>query len=202
MPDYPLPLQDLIDAFGRLPGIGPKSAQRIAFHLLSAGSQESHRLADAIRAADERLGPCQRCGNVAEGEECPICADPSRDPTVLCVVEESRDLIAIERTREFKGRYHVLGGAIDHLRGQGPEQLRIADLLRRVRDERVGEVILATNTTVEGDMTALYLAKELAQIEGVTVTKLSAGLPVGADLEYADEMTLGLALSGRRAVQQ
>jgi len=199
--EYAPPLQELIDAFGRLPGVGPKSAQRIAFHLLAAGSVESQRLADAIRHASERMTFCQRCFNLAEGAECPICANPSRDATVLCVVEEPRDVVAIERTREFKGRYHVLGGAIDHLKGIGPERLRIAELVRRIGDEGVREVILATNPNIEGEMTALYLAKML-EVADVAVTKLSSGLPVGGDLEYADEMTLGRALEGRRAVER
>ena len=201
MIDYALPLQELIDAFGRLPGVGPKSAQRIAFHLLAAGAPESTRLADAIRHATERMSPCERCFNLAEGPECPICANPSRDGSVICVVEEPRDVVAIERTREFKGRYHVLGGAIDHLKGIGPEQLRIGELVRRIVDEGVAEVILATNPNIEGEMTALYLTKVL-DAPGLTVSKLSSGLPVGGDLEYADEMTLGRALEGRRVVER
>jgi recombination protein RecR len=201
VPEYALPLQELIDAFGRLPGVGPKSAQRIAFHLLAAGPTESQRLADAIRHASERMSFCERCFNLAEGPECPICADPGRDATVLCVVEEPRDVVAIERTREFKGRYHVLGGAIDHLKGIGPEQLRIGELVRRIGDEGIGEVILATNPNIEGEMTALYLTRML-DVPGLVVTKLSSGLPVGGDLEYADEMTLGRALEGRVAVER
>ncbi len=201
MPEYAPPLQELIDAFGRLPGIGPKSAQRIAFHLLAAGEVEAQHLADAIRQASERMSFCQRCFNLAEGPECPICANPARDATVLCVVEEPRDVVAIERTREFKGRYHVLGGAIDHLKGIGPERLRIAELVRRIGDEGIREVILATNPNIEGEMTALFLSK-LLDLPDLTVTKLSSGLPVGGDLEYADEMTLGRALEGRRAVER
>jgi recombination protein RecR len=201
VPEYALPLQELIDAFGRLPGVGPKSAQRIAFHLLAAGRTESDRLADAIRQASERISFCERCFNLAEGAECPICADPGRDATVLCVVEEPRDVVAIERTREFKGRYHVLGGAIDHLKGIGPEQLRIGELVRRIGEEGVAEVILATNPNIEGEMTALYLTRML-DVPGLAVTKLSSGLPVGGDLEYADEMTLGRALEGRREVER
>lgn len=201
MPEYAPPLQELIDAFGRLPGIGPKSAQRIAFHLLAAGEVEAQHLADAIRQASERMSFCQRCFNLAEGPECPICANPARDATVLCVVEEPRDVVAIERTREFKGRYHVLGGAIDHLKGIGPERLRIAELVRRIGDEGIREVILATNPNIEGEMTALFLSKML-DLPDLTVTKLSSGLPVGGDLEYADEMTLGRALEGRRAVER
>ena len=204
VPEYAAPLQELIDAFGRLPGVGPKSAQRIAFHLLAAGPVESQRLSDAIRHAAERMSFCQRCFNLAEGAECPICADATRDVTLLCVVEEPRDVVAIERTREFKGRYHVLGGAIDHLKGIGPEQLRIAELVRRIGDEGVREVILATNPNIEGEMTALYLSKmlQVPGLEDLTVTKLSPGLPVGGDLEYADEMTLGRALEGRRTVER
>lgn len=200
MADYALPLQELIDAFGRLPGIGPKSAQRIAFHLLAAGRIEARHLSDAITAASERMSFCERCFNLAEGPECPICADPGRDETIVCVVEEPRDVVAIERTREFKGRYHVLGGAIDHLKGVGPEQLRIGELVRRIGDEGVAEVILATNPNIEGEMTALYLSKMLAGVPELRITKLSSGLPVGGDLEYADEMTLGRALEGRRVV--
>lgn len=204
MAEYAAPLQELVDAFGRLPGVGPKSAQRIAFHLLAAGPTESNRLADAIRRACERMSFCQRCFNLAEGPECPICADTTRDGTVLCVVEEPRDVVAIERTREFKGRYHVLGGAIDHLKGIGPEQLRITELVRRIGEEGVREVILATNPNIEGEMTALYLSRVLdpEKIPDLTVTKLSSGLPVGGDLEYADEMTLGRALEGRRSVDR
>jgi recombination protein RecR len=198
--DYALPLQELIDAFGRLPGIGPKSAQRIAFHLLAAGNIEAQHLSDAILAAAERMTFCERCYNLAEGPHCPICSDPARDHTVVCVVEEPRDVVAIERTREFKGRYHVLGGAIDHLKGVGPEQLRIGELVRRIGDEGITEVILATNPNIEGEMTALYLSKMLAAVPDLRITKLSSGLPVGGDLEYADEMTLGRALEGRRVV--
>jgi recombination protein RecR len=201
VPEYAAPLQELIDAFGRLPGVGPKSAQRIAFHLLAAGRTESQRLSDAIRHASERITFCERCFNLAEGPECPICSDHNRDATVLCVVEEPRDVVAIERTREFKGRYHVLGGAIDHLKGIGPEQLRIGELVRRIGDEGVTEVILATNPNIEGEMTALYLTRML-DVPGLAITKLSSGLPVGGDLEYADEMTLGRALEGRRAVER
>jgi recombination protein RecR len=201
VPEYALPLQELIDAFGRLPGVGPKSAQRIAFHLLAAGPTESQRLADAIGHASERMTFCERCFNLAEGAECPVCADPGRDTTVVCVVEEPRDVVAIERTREFKGRYHVLGGAIDHLKGIGPEQLRIGELVRRIGDEGIREVILATNPNIEGEMTALYLTRML-DVPGLVVTKLSSGLPVGGDLEYADEMTLGRALEGRVAVER
>jgi recombination protein RecR len=196
---YANSVQDLIDAFGRLPGIGPKSAQRIAFHLLKADPEEARRLAEAIVTAKERIGFCSRCFNLAEGELCPVCADERRDPHVLCVVEEPRDVVAIERTREFRGRYHVLGGAIDHLQGVGPEQLRIKELLARIGEEGITEVILCTNPNLEGEATALYLTRVL-QVPGVTVSRIASGLPVGGDLEYADELTLGRALEGRRVV--
>jgi recombination protein RecR len=196
---YATAVQDLIDAFGRLPGIGPKSAQRIAFHLLKTEPEEARRLAAAIVAAKERVGFCTRCFNLAEGELCPVCRDERRDAHLLCVVEEPRDVVAIERTREFRGRYHVLGGAIDHLQGIGPEQLRIKELLARISEEGVTEVILCTNPNLEGEATALYLTKVL-QAPGLTVSRIASGLPVGGDLEYADELTLGRALEGRRVV--
>ena len=198
---YSAAVQELIDAFGRLPGIGPKSAQRIAFHLLKADPEESRRLAEAVLAARERIGFCTRCFNLAEGELCMVCADERRDPHVLCVVEEPRDVVAIERTREFRGRYHVLGGAIDHLQGVGPEQLRIKELLARVGAEGVTEVIICTNPNLEGEATALYLSK-LLDVPGLTVSRIASGLPVGGDLEYADELTLGRALEGRRVVER
>jgi recombination protein RecR len=194
-------VQDLIDALGRLPGIGPKSAQRIAYHLLKADPEESRRLSSAIATARERVGFCTRCFNLSEGELCPICADERREAHVLCVVEEPRDVIAVERTREYRGRYHVLGGAIDHLQGVGPEQLRIRELLARIGDEGVTEVIICTNPNLEGEATALYLGKVLA-MPGLTVSRIASGLPVGGDLEYADELTLGRALEGRRVVGQ
>jgi recombination protein RecR len=197
---YAAPVQDLIDALGRLPGIGPKSAQRIAFHLLKVDREEANRLAGAILEARERVGFCERCFNIAEGSLCPVCADERRDPHVLCVVEEPRDVVAIERTREFRGRYHVLQGAIDHLQGVGPEQLRIRELLARIADEGVTEVILCTNPNLEGEATALYLTKVLT-MPGLTVSRIASGLPVGGDLEYADELTLGRALEGRRVVE-
>ena len=207
MPEYALPLQELIDAFGRLPGVGPKSAQRIAFHLLAAGPVESQRLADAIRHASERISFCERCFNLAEGPECPICADHNRDATVVCVVEEPRDVVAIERTREFKGRYHVLGGALDPLSGIGPDSLRIRELLARLggtgpaADEtEIAEVIIATDPNTEGEATATYLVRLLRDFPGLTVTRPASGLPMGGDLEFADELTLGRALSGRRAI--
>lgn len=198
---YSAAVQELIDAFGRLPGIGPKSAQRIAFHLLKADPEESRRLAEAVLVARERIGFCTRCFNLAEGELCTVCADERRDPHVLCVVEEPRDVVAIERTREFRGRYHVLGGAIDHLQGVGPEQLRIKELLARVGAEGITEVIICTNPNLEGEATALYLGK-LLDVPGLTVSRIASGLPVGGDLEYADELTLGRALEGRRVLDR
>jgi recombination protein RecR len=197
---YAGPVQDLIDELGRLPGVGPKSAQRIAFHLLAAEPADATRLARAITEAKERVTFCQRCFNLAESEECGICADPRRDATVLCVVEEPRDLVAIERTREFHGRYHVLQGAISPIDGVGPEQLRVKELLARLADEPVQEVILCTNPNIEGEATATLLARLIRPL-GVGVTRIASGLPVGGDLEYADELTLGRALEGRRAVE-
>jgi recombination protein RecR len=196
---YASAVQDLIDALGRLPGVGPKSAQRIAFHLLKVDKEEANRLARSILEVKERIGFCARCFNIAEGELCPICADDRRDVHVVCVVEEPRDVVAIERTREFRGRYHVLQGAIDHLQGVGPEQLRIRELLARVTTEGITEIIICTNPNLEGEATALYLTKVLA-VPGLTVTRIASGLPVGGDLEYADELTLGRALEGRRVV--
>jgi len=193
-------VQDLIDAFGRLPGIGPKSAQRIAFHLLKSEPEESRNLAQAITAAKEKTRFCERCFNVSESELCGICSDERRDEKVLCVVEEPRDVVAVERTREFKGRYHVLGGAIDHLQGIGPEQLHIKELITRVSAEGISEVILCTNPNLEGEATALYLNRVL-DVPGLAVSQIASGLPVGGDLEYADELTLGRALEGRRMVQ-
>ncbi len=192
-------VQDLIDVFGRLPGIGPKSAQRIAYHLLKADAEESRRLAAAVVAAKERVGFCSRCFNLSETEICALCTDERRDTHVLCVVEEPRDVIAVERTREYKGRYHVLGGAIDHLQGVGPEQLKIRELLARVDAENITEVIICTNPNLEGEATALYLGRVLS-VPGLTVSRIASGLPVGGDLEYADELTLGRALEGRRTV--
>ena len=192
-------VQDLIDELGRLPGVGPKSAQRIAFHLLGTDAAEVQRLADAITTVKEKVRFCDTCGNVAESEQCRICADPRRDQTVLCVVEEPKDVVAIERTREFRGRYHVLGGAIDPMNGVGPEELRIRQLLTRLGDGEVQEVIIATDPNIEGEATATYLTRMLIPI-GVTVSRLASGLPVGGDLEYADEVTLGRAFEGRRTV--
>lgn len=193
-------VQDLIDVLGRLPGIGPKSAQRIAYHLLKSDAQESRRLAEAVVAAKERVGFCRRCFNLSEGDLCPVCSDSRRDGHVICVVEEPRDVVAVERTREFRGTYHVLGGAIDHLQGVGPDQLRIQELLTRIGSEGVTEVIICTNPNLEGEATALYLSRVLS-IPGLTVSRIASGLPVGGDLEYADELTLGRALEGRRTVE-
>ena len=196
---YEGPVQTLIDELGRLPGIGPKSAQRIAYYLLKAAPDDANRLAKAITEAKARVSWCRRCFNIAQGELCGFCRDDRRDAALLCVVEEPRDIVAVERTHEFSGRYHVLQGAISPIEGIGPEQLRVKELLRRVGDESVTEVILATNPNIEGEATAMYLAK-LLQPLGVTVTRLASGLPVGGDLEYADEVTLGRALEGRREV--
>ena len=190
-------VQDLIDELGRLPGVGPKSAQRIAFHLLAADVVDVRRLADALTEVKARVRFCETCGNVAEAEQCRICADPRRSVEVICVVEEPKDVVAIERTREFRGRYHVLGGAINPIAGVGPDDLRIAQLMRRLADGTVTEVILATDPNVEGEATATYLARLLVPM-GLTVSRLASGLPVGGDLEYADEVTLGRAFEGRR----
>jgi recombination protein RecR len=194
---YEGPVQDLIDELGRLPGVGPKSAQRIAFHLLKVEPADAERLARAIHEVKAKVHFCKVCFNVAEGELCRICRDARRDPTLVCVVEEPRDLVAVERTQEFKGRYHVLGGAISPIEGIGPDDLRIRELLRRLESEGVREVILATNPNIEGEATAMYLARLLAPL-GVRVTRIASGLPVGGDLEYADEITLGRAFAGRR----
>jgi recombination protein RecR len=194
---YEGPVQDLIDELGRLPGIGPKSAQRIAFHLLKVEMADAERLARAIHEVRARVHFCQICHNVAEGDLCQYCRDPRRDPTLICVVEEPRDLVAIERTHEFKGRYHVLGGAVSPIDGVGPDDLNIRDLLTRVGADKVTEVILATNPNVEGEATAMYLARLLSPL-GIKVTRIASGLPVGGDLEYADEITLGRAFAGRR----
>ncbi|MFP3905758.1 MAG: recombination mediator RecR [Acidimicrobiales bacterium] len=197
---YAAAVQDLIDELGRLPGIGPKSAQRVAFHLLKVPEQDAVRLATAIVEARKRVSFCVRCFNIAEGELCGICADERRDQHLLCVVEESRDLVAVERTQEFRGRYHVLQGAISPIEGIGPDQLRVKELLARLEPEGVTEVILCTNPNIEGEATAMYLARLLTPL-GITVTRIASGLPVGGDLEYADELTLGRALEGRRSVQ-
>jgi len=192
---------DLIDELGRLPGVGPKSAQRIAFYLLQADPTDVRRLAQVLIEVKEKVRFCSICGNVAEEEICRICRDPRRDPTSICVVEESKDVVAIERTREFKGRYHVLGGAISPIEGIGPDQLRIRELLTRLADGTVTEVILATDPNLEGEATATYLTRTLRPM-GLRVTRLASGLPVGGDLEYADEVTLGRAFEGRRAVDE
>ncbi len=191
------PVQRLIDELARLPGIGQKSAQRMAFHLLNVEEADATRLADAIVAMREEVRLCSRCFNVTGDEECTICRDLRRDPAVLCAVERAQDIPVLEKTQEFNGRYHVLGGAISPIAGIGPEQLRVAELVTRVESEGVKEVIVATNPTVEGDTTAMYLARLLKPL-GVTVTRLASGLPVGGDLDYADEITLGRALAGRK----
>jgi recombination protein RecR len=196
---YEGPVQALIDELGRLPGVGPKSAQRIAYYLLKAAPEDANRLAHAITEAKARVSWCRRCFNIAEGELCAYCRDDRRDPSLLCVVEEPRDIVAVERTHEFNGRYHVLQGAISPIEGVGPEQLRVKELIRRVGEEGVQEAILATNPNIEGEATAMYLAKLLKPL-GVRVTRIASGLPVGGDLEYADEVTLGRALEGRREV--
>jgi len=193
------PVQDLIDALRRLPGIGYKSAQRLAFHLLKAPAEEAHGLADAIIAAKQKVAICKTCFNVSEGEQCNFCRDPKRDTTLVCVVEEPGDIIAIERTQEFRGRYHVLGGHISPMDGIGPDDLRIRELLQRVGTGEVKEVIICTNPTVEGEATAIYLAGLIRPLD-VRVTRIASGLPVGGDLEYADEVTLGRALEGRRDI--
>jgi recombination protein RecR len=194
---YEGPIQDLIDELARLPGIGPKSAQRLAFYVVKAPGQDARRLAEAIIGAKERVRFCRECFSVSEGELCRICRDPGRDATVICVVEEPKDQAAIEKAGVIRGRYHVLGGAISPLDGIGPDDLRVQDLLDRVSRNGVHEVILATNPNLEGNATAMYVAALLKPI-GVTVTRLASGLPVGGDLEYADEVTLGQALEGRR----
>ncbi|HWK91680.1 MAG TPA: recombination mediator RecR [Luteimicrobium sp.] len=192
-------VQDLIDELGRLPGVGPKSAQRIAFHLLASDPADVRRLTDALTQVKEKVRFCEICGNVAEDVQCKICRDPRRNPSVICVVEEPKDVVAIERTREFRGRYHVLGGAINPIENVGPDDLRIKELLTRLADGTVTEVILATDPNVEGEATATYLARLLTPM-GVRVTRLASGLPVGGDLEYADEVTLGRAFEGRRVI--
>jgi len=193
-------VQDLIDELGRLPGIGPKSAQRIAFHLLAAESPDVERLAATLLRVTNEVKFCAICGNVAESEVCRICGDPRRDVSVICVVEEPKDVLAVERTREFRGRYHVLGGAISPIDGIGPDDLRIRELLTRLQDGEVTELIIATDPNLEGEATATYLARLLKPM-GLTITRLASGLPVGGDLEYADEVTLGRAFSGRRRIE-
>ncbi len=197
---YSGPIQDLIDEFGRLPGIGPKSAQRITFHLLRIPTTEAERLANAIMEAKRRVRFCETCFNLAESAECNICADDQREGATLCVVEDARDISAVERTGEFNGRYHVLQGCINPIEGIGPEQLRITELMRRITEQQITEVIVCTNPTIEGEATAMYLARLLSPTPELTVTRLASGLPVGSDLEYADEITLGRALTGRRLI--
>jgi recombination protein RecR len=196
---YTAPVQALIDELGRMPGIGPKSAQRIAFHLLKIPADDVTRLASAITEAKARVRFCARCWNFAEAELCQICSDDRRDPSVLCVVEESRDIVALEKTGEFRGRYHVLLGVMSPLEGIGPEQLKMKELFSRLEPEGITEVILCTNPKTEGEVTALYIARMLKPF-GIRVTRIASGLPVGGDLEYADELTLGRALEGRRDV--
>lgn len=190
-------VQELIDELGRLPGVGPKSAQRLAFHILEADPDDMKRLVTAITTVKERVKFCSVCFNVTEQEKCNICRDQRRDPSVICVVEESKDVLAVERTRSFRGRYHVLGGAINPIAGIGPDKLRIRELLTRLNDGAIQEIIIATDPNLEGEATATYLARMLKSI-GITVTRLASGLPVGGDLEYADEVTLGRAFEGRR----
>ncbi|MGX7729286.1 recombination mediator RecR [Rhodococcus sp. 2H158] len=201
---YEGPVQDLIDELGKLPGIGPKSAQRIAFHLLSLEPPEIDRLQAALQQVRDGVRFCEMCGTVSDQERCRICSDPRRDRTQICVVEEPKDVQAIERTREFRGRYHVLGGALDPLSGIGPDQLRIRELLTRIGNQEDGvdvtEVIIATDPNTEGEATATYLVRMLRDFPGLTVTRLASGLPMGGDLEFADELTLGRALSGRRTL--
>jgi recombination protein RecR len=190
-------VQDLIDELGRLPGVGPKSAQRLAFHLLAADPEDVRRLVDALTEVKAKVRFCATCGNVAQEEHCRVCRDPKRDGAVLCVVEEPKDVVAIERTREFRGRYHVLGGSISPIEGVGPDDLRVRELMARLADGTVQEIIIATDPNLEGEATATYLAR-LVKPMGLRVTRLASGLPVGGDLEYADEVTLGRAFEGRR----
>jgi recombination protein RecR len=192
-------VQDLIDELGHLPGVGPKSAQRIAFHLLAADAVDVKRLAETMTTVKEKVRFCDTCGNIAEAEQCRICADPRRSDDVLCVVEEPKDVVVIERTREFRGKYHVLGGAIDPMNGVGPDDLRIRELMTRLSDSAVQEIIIATDPNIEGEATATYLTRMLVPL-GIVISRLASGLPVGGDLEYADEVTLGRAFEGRRQV--
>jgi recombination protein RecR len=198
---YAPPVQRLITELSKLPGVGGRTAQRLAFHLLRASDEEAFGLADAIREVKERIGLCETCFNLAEGPQCRICADEKRDPELICVVEEPSDVISIERTHEFRGRYHVLGGALSPIDGIDPEDLKLAELYTRVEQGGVREVVVATNPTTTGEATALHIADGLRTVApGVAVTRLASGLPVGSDLEYADELTLGRAFAGRRAV--
>lgn len=201
---YEGPVQDLIDELGKLPGVGPKSAQRIAFHLLEVEAPELDRLQAVLQKVRDEVRFCTMCGTVADGELCRICADPRRDHSLVCVVEEPKDVQAVERTREFRGLYHVLGGALDPLNGVGPDQLRVRELLGRIGNQHDGvevtEVIIATDPNTEGEATSTYLVRMLRDFPGLAVTRLASGLPMGGDLEFADELTLGRALSGRRVL--
>ena len=193
-------IQDLIDELGRLPGIGPKSAQRIAFHIIQSERVDVSRLADVLRTVKERVKFCVECGNISEEDLCRICRDPRRDTSLICVVEESKDVMAIEKTREFRGKYHVLGGAISPIDGIGPENLRIRELMIRLADPTIQELIIATDPNLEGEATASYLIRQIKPL-GIKVSRLASGLPVGGDLEYADEVTLGRAFEGRRTIE-
>ena len=193
-------IQDLIDELGRLPGIGPKSAQRIAFHIIQSERVDVSRLVDVLRSVKERVKFCTECGNISEEELCRICRDPRRDGSLICVVEESKDVMAIEKTREFRGKYHVLGGAISPIDGIGPEQLRIRELMARLASPDISEIIIATDPNLEGEATASYLIRQIRPM-GLKVSRLASGLPVGGDLEYADEVTLGRAFEGRRTIE-
>lgn len=193
-------IQDLIDELGRLPGIGPKSAQRIAFHIIQSERVDVTRLVDVLRTVKERVKFCLECGNISEEDLCRICRDPRRDSSMICVVEESKDVMAIEKTREFRGKYHVLGGAISPIDGIGPENLRIRELMARLANTDIQELIIATDPNLEGEATASYLIRQIKPM-GIKVSRLASGLPVGGDLEYADEVTLGRAFEGRRTVE-
>jgi recombination protein RecR len=197
MPDFAEPLARLITEFKRLPGIGQKSAQRLAFHVLRAGREDAERLAQAILDVKDKLGLCQVCNNISDSELCLFCRDPNRDPSVLCILEEPHNIVAIETTRQFAGRYYVLHGALSPLRGIGPEQLKIKGLVRRIGEGEVREIIVATNPTVEGEATAVYLSKLIKPL-GVRVTRIAMGIPVGSDIEFADEVTISKAMEGRR----
>jgi recombination protein RecR len=190
-------IQDLIDELGRLPGVGPKSAQRIAFHIIQSDRVDVSRLSEVLKSVKERVKFCTTCGNISEEQLCRICRDPKRDDSLICVVEESKDVLAIEKTREFKGKYHVLGGAISPIDGIGPENLRIKELITRLAQTQINEVIIATDPNLEGEATATYLTRLIKPL-GIRVSRLASGLPVGGDLEYADEITLGRAFEGRR----
>lgn len=194
---YPEPLAKLIDELAKLPGVGPKTAQRLAFHIMRAPREDAERLSASIAEVRDKVGYCTRCFNFSDKELCDVCADPQRDQTVICVVEEARDVVAVEKTGEFRGLYHVLQGAISPIDNIGPDEIRVAELMERLKDGSVTEIVVATNPNVEGEATAMYLAKLVKPLE-ISVTRIASGLPVGGDLEYADEVTLGRALSGRR----